>query len=99
VLPNWDYAYVVPFGYFNGCKLVFLCDCFFSAQKLVDQEQWNKTKNARCTGGGGEDSLDHEAYPDKPHVGCVNPRPGTGSPYGTNFPLLSIPDLFKDKKS
>jgi hypothetical protein len=70
---------VVPFGYFNGCKLVFLCDCFFSAQKLVDQEQRNKTKNARCTGGGGEDSLVHEAYPDKPHVGCVNPRPGTGS--------------------
>jgi hypothetical protein len=52
---------------------------FFSAQKLVDQEQRNKTKNARCTGGGSEDSLVHEAYPDKPHVGCVNPRPGTGS--------------------
>jgi hypothetical protein len=49
---------------------------FFSAQKLVDQEQRNKTKNARCTGGGGEDSLVHEAYPDKPRVGCVNPSPG-----------------------
>ncbi len=30
---------------------------FFSAQILVDQEQRNKTKNGRCTGGGGEDSL------------------------------------------
>jgi hypothetical protein len=49
---------------------------FFSAQKLVDQEQRNKTKNAGCTGGGGEDSLVHEADPDKPHV---NPRLVTGS--------------------
>ncbi len=52
---------------------------FFSAQILVDQEQRNKTKNARCTGGGGEDSLVHEVDPDKPRVGCVNPRLVTGS--------------------
>ena len=81
MLPNWGYAYVVPvpFAYFNCCKRVFLCDCFFSAQILVDQEQRNKTKNARCTGGGGEDSLVHEVDPDKPRVGCVNPRLVTGS--------------------
>ena len=80
MLPNCGYAYVVPvpFAYFNCCKRVFLC-VFFSAQILVDQEQRNKTKNARCTGGGGEDSLVHEVDPDKPRVGCVNPRLVTGS--------------------
>jgi hypothetical protein len=81
VLPNWGYAYVVPvpFAYFNCCKRVFLCVFFFSAQILVVQEQRNKTKNARCTGGGGEDSLVHEFDPDKPRVGCVNPSLVTGS--------------------
>ena len=40
----------------------------------MDQEQWNKTKNARSTGCGGDDSLVYDAVPDEPYIGGVNLR-------------------------
>ena len=42
------------------------------------EQQWNKTKNARSTGCGGDDSLVYEVDPES-HVGCVNPILVTGT--------------------
>ncbi len=36
-------------------------------------------QDKECQMHGGEDSLVHEVDPDKPRVGCVNPRLVTGS--------------------
>ncbi len=52
----------------------FLYNCSFPARKLVDQDQRSKTKNAKSTGDGGDDSLVYEANSDQPHVGGVSPR-------------------------
>ena len=44
----------------------------------MDQEQWNKTKNARSTGCGVDDSLVYDAVPDESYIGGVNLRLFTG---------------------
>ncbi len=70
----------------------FLIRLFFSSSKACGTEQWNKTKNARSTECGGDDSLVHEVNPES-HVGCVNRYwlpVRVVHPYGTNFLLLSF---------
>jgi len=79
----------VPIAYFNCCKHVFLCNCSFPGRKLVDQEQRNKTKNARSTGCGGDD----DAVPDEPYIGGVNLRLFTGgAPIRDKPSSLVVPD-------
>jgi hypothetical protein len=59
----------------------------------VDQDQRSKTKNAKSTGDGGDDSLVHEANPDQPHVGGVSPRLFTGGALiRDELSALSLPD-------
>jgi hypothetical protein len=55
----------------------------------VDQEQWNKTKNARSMGCGG----DVDAVPDEPYIGGVNLRLFTGgAPIRDKLSSLVVPD-------
>jgi len=56
----------------------------------VDQEQWNKTKNARSTGCSGDD----DAVPDEPYIGGVNLRLfAGGAPIRDKLSSLVVPDL------
>ncbi len=55
----------------------------------MDQEQSNKTKNARSTGCGGDD----DAVPDEPYIGGVNLRLFTGgAPIRDKLSSLVVPD-------
>ena len=59
----------------------------------MDQEQRNKTKNARSTGCGGDDSLVYDADPDEPYIGGVILRLFTGgAPIRDKLSSLVVPD-------
>ncbi len=59
----------------------------------MDQEQWNKTKNARSTGCGVDDSLVYDASPDESYIGGVNLRLFKGgAPIRDKLSSLVVPD-------